>query len=148
MKIRDLLAMRQREPVAIGPEGSVAEAIQKLNRFDRGALPVVNRRGELIGIISERDIIRKCFNAEGQGISCNIKDVMTAEVAVAFPDDDLEYAIRVMQQKRIRHLPVTENRRVVGMVSMRDVLDVQLTEVEAEIRYIGLLPKRTSRPLI
>ena len=148
MKIRDLLAMRRREPVTIGPDESVSGAIQKLNRFDRGASPVVNRDGELIGIISERDIIRKCFNADGQIKSRTIKDVMTAEVAVAFPDDDLEYAISVMQQKKIRHLPVTENRRVVGMVSMRDVLDVQLTEVEAEIRYIGLLPKRPTRPLI
>ncbi len=73
---------------------------------------------------------------------------MTQQVAIGIPEDDLSYAISVMKQKRIRHLPIVEAQKVVGMVSMRDVLDVQLDETKAEIRYAVLLPRRTQRPLI
>ncbi len=148
MQIRELLAMRNRSVTSIGPAETVFGAIQKLNKFDRGALPVIDEHGELEGIITERDVIRKCFNSEGKFNNSKIKDVMTKEVAIAFPDDSLDYAISVMKQKRIRHLPVVDNRRVIGMVSMRDVLDVQLSEVEAEIRYIGMIPRRIPRPIV
>ena len=77
-----------------------------------------------------------------------IEDVMTKEVAVGTLQDDSDYAISVMKQKKIRHLPIVENQRVVGMVSMRDLLDVQLSETKAEIHYAGLLPRRTQRPLV
>ena len=63
-------------------------------------------------------------------------------------EDDLDYVISVMKQKRIRHLPIVDNQRVIGMVSMRDLLDVQLEETTAEIRYASLLPKRTQRRLV
>jgi CBS domain-containing protein len=53
-----------------------------------------------------------------------------------------------MKQKRIRHIPVVENQKVVGMVSMRDLLDIQLDQTEAQIRYASLLPKRTQRRLV
>ncbi len=147
MKIRDLLAMRNRTPITIGPDESVFDAIQKLNKFDRGALPVINNKEELVGIITERDVVRKCFTAEGKFLNPKVKEVMTKEVAVGTLDDNLEYAVSVMKQKRIRHLPIIDYPKVVGMVSMRDLLDVELSEVEAEIRYISMMPRKTVRPL-
>jgi predicted transcriptional regulator len=71
-----------------------------------------------------------------------IQDVMTKQVAIGHPEDDLNYAISVMKQKRIRHLPIVVDQKVVGMISMRDLLGVQLEETAAEIRYAGLLPGR------
>ncbi len=147
MKIRDLLKMRNRSPITIGAEELVLSAIQKLTEFDRGALPVVNDKDELVGIISERDVVRKCFTPEGKFNNSKIKNVMTKEVAVGSLDDDLEYAVSVMRQKRIRHLPVVDYLKVVGMVSMRDLLDVQLSEAQAEIVYIGMLPRKQVKPL-
>ncbi len=148
MKIRDLLTMRHRAPITIGPGETVFDAIQKLNKFDRGALPVVTGNDELVGIITERDVVRKCFTADGKFINAKITDVMTREVAIGTPDDDLEYAVSVMKQKRIRHLPIVEYPKVVGMVSMRDLLDVELSEVQAEIVYMGMLPRRPAKPLV
>ncbi len=139
--------MRNRPPITIGPEETIFAAVQKLNKFDRGALPVVNEKDELIGIISERDVVRKSFTSEGKFINGRIEDAMTRDVAVGTLDDDLEYAVSVMRQKRIRHLPVVESLKVVGMVSMRDLLDVLLSEAQAEIVYIGMLPRRPVRPL-
>jgi CBS domain-containing protein len=148
MKIRDILNQRNRPAITIGPEETVSEAIRKLNRFDRGALPVLDSQKELVGIISERDVIRKCFTEDGKFKDSPISEVMTRTVAIGTPDDNLDYAVSVMKQKRIRHLPVVEEGQVVGMVSMRDLLDVQLSEVEAEIRYIGLLPHRPAHPMV
>lgn len=146
MKIRDLLKMKDfnyRIVVTVGPNETISAAIQKLVEYDRGSLPVCNDKGELVGIITERDIVRKCFTASYAFASTKIQDVMSKRVAIGKLEDDLDYAISVMMQKRIRHLPIVDNQKVVGMISMRDLLGMQLKETRAEIRYAGLLPRRT-----
>jgi len=148
MKIRDLLKIKGRQVITIRPNETVAAAIQKLAEYDRGSIPVCNEKGELVGIITERDIIRKCFVPMDTLASVEIEDVMTKGVAIGAPEDDLDYAISVMKQKRIRHLPIIDQQQVVGMISMRDLLDVQLSETKAEIRYAGLLPRPPRRPVI
>lgn len=148
MKIRDLLKIKGRSVITIGPNETVAAAIQKLVENDRGSIPVCNEKGELVGIITERDIVRKCF-VRGEALtSIKIEDVMSTGVAIGIPEDDLDYVISVMKQKRIRHLPIVDRQQVVGMISMRDLLDVQLSEAKAEIRYAGLLPRPPRRPMI
>ena len=148
MKIRDLLKIKGRSVITIGPNETVAAAVQKLAEHDRGSIPVCNEKGELVGIITERDIVRKCFVRTDSLASIKIEDVMTKGLAIGVPDDDLDYAISVMKQKRIRHLPIIDQQKVVGMISMRDLLDVQLSETKAEIRYAGLLPRPTRRPVV
>jgi len=148
MKIRDLLKIKGGPVITIGPNETVAAAIQKLNEHDRGSIPVCNEQGELVGIITERDIVRKCFVRTDALTSIKIEDVMTRGVAIGVPEDDLDYAISVMKQKRIRHLPIVDRQKVVGMISMRDLLDVQLSETKAEIRYAGLLPRPPRRPVV
>ena len=148
MKIRDLLKIKGRPVITIGPTETVAAAVKKLADYDRGSIPVCNEKGELVGIITERDIVRKCFVSMQPLANIKIEDVMTRGVAIGTPEDDLDYAISVMKQKRIRHLPIMDQQQVVGMISMRDLLDVQLSETKAEIRYAGLLPRPPRRPVI
>jgi CBS domain-containing protein len=148
MKIRDLLKIKGRPVITIRPNETVAAAIQKLAEYDRGSIPVCNEKGELVGIVTERDIVRKCFVPVNTLANIKIEDVMTKGVAIGAPEDDLDYAISVMKQKRIRHLPIIDQQQVVGMISMRDLLDVQLSETKAEIRYAGLLPRPPRRPVI
>jgi CBS domain-containing protein len=146
MNIRDLLKMKDfkyRHVVTIGPNETISMAIQKLVEHDRGSLPVCDEKGELVGIITERDIVRKCFARSDAFTNIKIQDVMSKQVAIGNPEDDLDYAISVMKQKRIRHLPIMDNQEVVGMISMRDLFGVQLAEAKAEIRYAGLLHGRT-----
>jgi CBS domain-containing protein len=146
MKIRDLLKIKDfkyRVVVTIGPNETISAAIQKLVEHDRGALPVCNDKGELVGIITERDIVRKCFARSEAFANIKIQDVMSKQVAIGSPEDDLDYVISVMKQKRIRHLPIVDNQEVVGMISMRDLIGVQLAECKAEVRYAGLLRRET-----
>jgi len=145
MKIRDLLNLKDfkyRVVVTVKPDEAVSAAIKKLIEHDRGSLSVCNDKGELVGIITERDIVRKCFTRSGELDRIKVRDVMTKQVAIGIPEDDLDYAIDIMKKKRIRHLPIVDNQKVVGMISMRDLLGVQYEETRAEIRYAGLLSKR------
>lgn len=146
MKIRDLLQLKDfkhRAVVCVGPDDVISAAIQKMIEHDRGSLPVCNEKGELVGIITERDIVRKCFSRGGDYTSINVKDVMTEQVAICIPEDELDYAIDIMKQKRIRHLPIVDGQNIAGMISMRDLLGVQYEKAKAEIRYAHLLPRRT-----
>ena len=154
MKIRDLLAGKEakyRMVITVGPHENISGAIQKMVDFDRGAISVCNENGGLLGIITERDLVRKCFTRIATFENIKVENIMTKEVAIGHPEDDLDYAVDVMKQKRIRHLPIVNNQRVVGMVSMRDVCGVELAECKAEIRYTGLLgggPYHRRRPLV
>jgi len=145
MKIRDLLKSKDfkyRTLVTIRPNETVSAAIQKMAEHDRGSIAVCNDKGEIGGIITERDILRKCFDRSYAFINKEIKDVMTEQVAIATPEDDLDYAIDTMKKKRIRHIPIVDDQKVVGMISMRDLLGVQYEETKAEIRYAQMLPRR------
>ena len=131
MKLTDLLSskdFKNRVLVTVGVDENVLAAVQKLAEHDKGALPVCNDTGDVVGIITERDIVRKCFAHSRDLTKIKIRDVMSREVVIATPDDDLDYAISVMKQKRIRHLPIVVNQKVMGMISMRDLLGVQLEE--------------------
>jgi len=146
MNIRDMLKVtgfKSQALITVGPDELVSAAIKKLADNNKGALPVCNDKNELVGIITERDIVRKCFVGGVDFKNKKITDIMTKQVAIATLDDDLEYAVNTMKKKGIRHLPITEDKRVVGIISMRDIMGFQYEETKAEIKYIHLLPKRS-----
>lgn len=148
MKIKELIKIGNRDVVTIEPNQTISDAVQKLSKYNRGSLPVVDEHGHLAGIITERDIVRKCFSRIDSCENVKVKEVMTKDVVIGTPDDDAEYAVMVMKEKRIRHLPIVEDGKVVGMVSMRDLLDIQLENCKVEVRYSQLLPRRTQRPIM
>jgi len=143
MKIRDFLKIKGRPVITIGPDETVSVAIQKLVENNIGALPVCNDKGKLLGIISERDILKEYFQRSSAIGITRVQDVMTKYVAVGIPEDDLDYVTSVMKQKRIRHLPIVVDQKLEGIISMRDIVDMQLGEAKAELRYTGILIGRT-----
>jgi len=150
MNIRDMLKVtgfKSQTLVTVKPDEFVLAAIKKLAEHNKGALPVCNDKDELVGIITERDIVRKCFVDGGDFTNEKIMDIMTKQVAIATLDDDLDYAISTMKKEKIRHLPITEGKKVVGIISMRDILGFQYEENKAEIKYINLLHKRSASSL-
>ena len=146
MKIKEVLQLKEfkyRELVTIGPGETVARAVEKLVKYDLGSLPALDEGGGMVGIITERDILRKCFAADCKLTETLVKDVMTTHVAIGGPDDDVDYAIDTMRQKRIRHLPILDGEKLVGVISMSDLLGFQYEETKAKIRYASLMPRRT-----
>ena len=138
MKLGDLLNAKDpkyRTAITVKPNESIAAVIQKLVEHDRGSVPVCNEAGELVGIITERDIVRKCNLKDSKKIK--VQDVMSRKVVIGKPEDDLDYAINVMKQARIRHLPIVDGKKVAGMISMRDLLGIKLEESRTEVRYLS-----------
>jgi len=134
MKIRDLLLKdaKHRTAATIGPNETVMAAIQKLVELNRESLPVCDEEGRLVGVITEGDIERKCLVYGESYANIRVRDVMTLQLAVGTPDDDSEYAISVMKQKKIQHLPILDGQKITGMISMRDMPGVGLEETKLE----------------
>ena len=141
MTLGDLLNTKDakyRVAVTVQPGERVMAAVHKLVKHDRGSIMVCNDEGKLLGIITERDIVRKCLTSGKDLGKTKIQDVMTTRVVVAKPEDDLSYAIKVMKEARIRHIPIVDaQEKAIGMISMRDLLGVQLEESNAAVRILN-----------
>ena len=137
MKIKDLLKIKGWAVTTIGPNETVQAAIQKLVENDIGALPVCDAKGAILGIVSERDLLKECSQRSSVIGSTKVKDVMTKDVAIGLPEDDLDYVMSIMTQKRIRHLPIMVGPKLGGMISMRDIIESQLEESKAQVRLLN-----------
>ncbi len=138
MKLGDLLNSKEfkyQVYITASPDETVSSAIMKMNEYDRGSLPVCNDKGEPEGIITERDIVRKCFDKKVLS-DIKVRDIMSENMIVGTLDDDVDYAINAMKQKRIRHLPIIDNNRVVGMISMRDLMGIRLEHANTRIKLL------------
>ena len=141
MKLGEILNLKDfkyRTAVSVGPNETIAVAIEKLVEHDRGSLPVCIDNCELVGIITERDIVRKYLTLKDASTQkTKVKEVMSTQVIIGSPGDDASYAITVMKEKRIRHLPIVDNRKLIGLISMRDLLGVQLEACRTEVQYLS-----------
>lgn len=138
MKLGELLNSKDfkfRVTITVRSDETVSAAIKKLIEYDRGSLPVCNEKGEPVGIITERDIVRKCIEKK-EFSKIRIQDIMSKHIVIGTLDDDVDYAINAMKQKRIRHLPIIDNNKVVGMISMRDLLGIRLEHATSRIKLL------------
>jgi CBS domain-containing protein len=119
--VRVLLARKDPVVWSISPDATVFEAIQLMADKNVGALPVIDN-SRLVGIISERDYARKVILKGRFSKDTSVRDIMTPEVLTATPSDTIAKCIRVMSEKRVRHLPVLEGPKMIGIVSIGDVL--------------------------
>jgi len=137
MKVKDVLKAKNRPVITIGPNETVHAALQKLVENNIGALLVCDAKGEVLGIVSERDLLKECSQRSGAIGRTKVNDVMTKDVMIGIPDDDLEYVMSIMAQKGIRHLPIMVGPRLEGIISMRDIVEAQLEEFKAQVRYLS-----------
>ncbi len=114
---------------------SVYEVTKFMDLHNIGAVPVLDKASGLLGVFSERDLLRRCIVNKMDLDKTMVDDVMTKEVVVVDAADTTEYALQIMKQQKIRHLPVVEKNALIGMVSMRDMMlvDVKLKEEKIEI---------------
>lgn len=133
--VKDLI-QEQRLLFAI-PEMSVQEAAKYMDMHNIGALPIIAEDMKLAGIISERDIIRRCIVKKINLDETPISEVMTKSVIVVESHDTPEYCLKIMKQENIRHLPVRDGSELIGMVSMRDLLIDVLSEQEEKIEMLN-----------
>lgn len=131
MNIANILARKGSTAVTVRPELSIREALKLLERHNIGALIAVDG-DRPVGILSERDIVREAARNEGF-FSRSVADLMTRNVITGQPYDDLLTVAHTMTERRIRHLPVVDQGRLVGMVSIGDVVKAQRDHYQGEV---------------
>jgi signal-transduction protein with cAMP-binding, CBS, and nucleotidyltransferase domain len=119
--VRDTLARKPNQLWSVEPDASVYSAIELMAQAGVGAL-VVLHDGSLLGILSERDYARKVILVGRSSRATRVGGIMTTNVIVVSPDANLQNCMKLMTQHKIRHLPVVDEGRVVGMVSIGDVV--------------------------
>jgi CBS domain-containing protein len=133
--VRHLLDRKGRAVYSIGPEDPVLEAIQLMADRHVGAL-LVMKGDELAGIVSERDYARKVILMGRSATETPAWQIMTAPVHTVSPDHTLEDCMRLVTEKRIRHLPVVEGGRVVGMISIGDLVKAVIEDQQHTIEQL------------
>ena len=137
MKVASILDVKGKKgTVSISPDASLMDAARLLCEHNIGALLVRGSEGGPAGIISERDIIRECASGATLG-DVKVGDVMTKDMLVVTPQDSLDAASGIMARHHIRHLPVVDGGEVVGMVTVRDVVEALDEEKDIHIRRLG-----------
>ncbi len=136
MKVKDILHHKGTDVQTINPDATIQAVVEVLVKQRIGSLVVCTDAGEIVGIITERDVLRECALRSAQVHDTRVHDVMTTRMIVGNLDDEVSYVMGIMTHNRIRHLPIIAAQRLVGMVSIGDVVKAQLEETEFENRYL------------
>jgi CBS domain-containing protein len=135
-KVSAVLKLKGERVVTVTPQQTVASVVEVLVQNRIGAAPVVNEDGQLVGIISERDIIRGISEHADALLTLPAERLMTREVRTCRSEDRLVDIMQVMTLQRIRHLPVVQNEALHGIVSIGDVVKQRLEEVQLEVEQL------------
>jgi CBS domain-containing protein len=135
MLIRDLLRSKGGDVVTIRSDRGIADAIQLLVQHRIGAVVVVDD-GQIRGILSERDVLRVAAKDPTLLARDRVADHMTTNVIVGVAGDSIDYVMEILTKNRIRHLPIVEDGRLVGLISIGDVVNALRTGLETENRYL------------
>lgn len=134
--VRDVLEHKGYDVFSVHPESTVLEALKILEARNIGALLVVDKHANLKGIFSERDYARKIVLQGKASAETPVKDIMTTQVFCVSPSQTIESCMALMTQKRVRHLPVVDNEKLVGVISIGDVVKALLHEKDMLIEQL------------
>ncbi|HLF87813.1 MAG TPA: CBS domain-containing protein [Anaerolineales bacterium] len=132
MKISDILAQKGGQVFTIRPDQTIHEALQVLVSHNIGGLVVLDENGKIVGVLTERDVLR-FVAAENPDFSTAVHNVMTKNVIIGAPQDDLHSVAHTMTEKRFRHLPVVEKGKLMGIVTIGDVLKAQRDSYQGQV---------------
>tara|TARA_B100000676_G_C18048615_1_gene829608 strand:- start:167 stop:562 length:396 start_codon:yes stop_codon:yes gene_type:complete len=129
VKVKDVLGMHEPRVVATTPEKSVQEVVDLLTKEEVGAVMVRNWEGVIIGIFSERDVVHALSADRAQLLSMEVGEVMTSGVVSCGPEDDINDVIKMMTERHFRHVPVIEDRKIEGIISLRDLIEYRILKI-------------------
>jgi CBS domain-containing protein len=136
MKVKDILKDKGADVAKIRAEETICDAVRVLVEKNIGSLLVLDEEDNITGIITERDILKQCNISLDKFPETKVKEVMTKDLIVASPDDDLDYVENIMTQNRIRHIPIVSNKKLVGIISIGDLINLLRGECKVENRYL------------
>jgi CBS domain-containing protein len=136
-KVRDILARKGHAIVSVVPSTTVRAAAALMNERGVGGLLVVDESKQLLGVFTERDILRRVVVTGLDPETTLVADVQTTDVVTCLPDTGLDECSVIMTKRRIRHLPVADADTVYGVITIGDVLAFRISEQESTIQYLN-----------
>lgn len=138
MKVKEILQNKPSKLVTVVPEANIIRAMQLLIDNRIGCLPVIAESGRLVGIVSDKDIFTAVYNHQDGFAELSVGEIMSTNLIVGIPDDEIEYIAGIMTKNRIRHIPIMEADQLTGLVSIGDVVKRQMSSIEIENRYLKI----------
>jgi CBS domain-containing protein len=136
MRVSDVLKSNRQTLATCIPEESIVSISTRLSALNIGAFPVCDARGALVGIISERDVVR-AFAKDGARLADrHVRDLMTSDVVTCTQDATMVEAEKLMHKHRVRHVPVLDGAKLVGMLSIRDIMVWRWQESRDEVNVL------------
>lgn len=136
MILEQILREKGGQVYSVPESATLKEAADLLDSRKVGAMVILNEAGGVIGVISERDIVRNIARIGADALKCTVGEVMTRKVMTARARDTLESAMDLMTDRRIRHLPVVESGRLLGVISIGDLVKWRIAEAHAEVEAV------------
>jgi CBS domain-containing protein len=142
MKLREIMSG---PVVRIHPEETVTVAARMLEHNNIGALPVCDNDGRLCGMLTDRDIVIRCLAAGKQPQTTSVREVMTAKIYVGRPDMEVSLAAGLMGREQVRRLPIMENGKLCGMVSLGDLARKEESSIDAGDALVEISSQLSTR---
>ena len=136
MKVKDILKQKGPEVITIWEDKSIISAVETMVQNKIGALLVMDEKGMITGIISERDILRVIHFHLDKLREMKVREAMVKRVIIGDPGDTLEYIENIMTDNKIRHVPIILNERLVGIISIGDIVKAVSKSIKTENRYL------------
>ncbi len=133
MTVAAILKQKGREVVSVAPTMTIQDLARLLGTRRIGAVLVQDTEGKVLGIISERDVVGAIGLHSAEALSMTVAQLMTTQVKTAAPSMSVEEAMGVMTQGRFRHLPVMDDGRLMGLVSIGDIVKARISAQEQEV---------------
>lgn len=132
MRIADLLRHKGSDVATVPPGISVAGLLEDLARHNIGAMVVCDEAGALVGIVSERDVVRRLNERGAELLRAPVSEIMTSSVVTCEPTENVDNLASIMTERRIRHMPVVSGGDLVGLVSIGDVVRSRIEQLESD----------------
>jgi len=138
MKVKDLLKDKKREIVTVEGSTDILTAMELLIKNKISCLPVLGYSGQLVGIISDKDIFHAIFENQDNFPSLKVSNLMTTDLLVGLAEDEIDYIGGVMTENKVRHIPIVEKDQLVGLISLGDIVKAEIKQMQIENRYLKL----------
>lgn len=136
MSVERILAGKGRDVISIDPQSTLAEAARMLNQHRIGAIVVIDVAEALVGILSERDVVRAVAEGGAEALRQPVSSRMTGQVVTCRPNAGIDELMTLMTERKFRHVPIVEGGRLRGIVSIGDIVKQRLAEIETEHRAL------------
>ncbi len=136
MKAFEILEKKGFQVFYISQNSTIEEAIDTLVKNNIGVLLIFDETNKLTGILSERDIIRLINKSKFDFLSKTVSEIMTTNILFAYIEDDINYIENIMTTNRIRHIPIYDKNKLVGLISIGDIIKAKLSEQQVQNKYL------------